>query len=761
MASTYFDANLPPRNHLLRLNVSEGTKDVVNNRTLISWSLEIYRAASWKPYGSDGAWSVSIDGNGYSGTFSYNFNNYTYLLLASGSTWVYHAADGTAINKYFSGYGSIGSGGGANTAGGYWSLTTIPRATQPSVSPTSGETGTTFTITHTPATSTFYHDVAYSLDGGANYTDIVTNLAGTDTSTDWTPAHSLLPNDASKTAIIRVKTYASSGGTLIGEKTVNLPLTVPTSVKPTISSVAWADDQTSSPDLPTLMGGSGRFVQRWSKLKPTVTSAGAGGSSVTASAITLNGQTTSSGAAFGLPVALSGSVPFTAAVTDSRGRTSDPFNDNVTVKAYNYPNLPTPLVTRTSDAGGTTPSPTGTYLKVTPNASVSDLTFSGSQKNDLEYQIRVKTGAGSYTTVQAWTSASGITWTSNYIISGKSAASEHTVEVSIRDVFGKNGYDTGNTVKTLTVTVPSEAVQLDLDGTSGVGVGKYRQNGMLDVNGDIYMNNNKVVDASQVATDTAKGIVELATNAETLTGTDTSRAVTPAGFEYALEGRRDAGLFDTRYYTETEIDTKLAQGWERVVPGSISSTGATATLNSTTGVVTVPAGTTAVQLNTCLDTSGDYEYWWKLDLAFGSTSLSSADYSPIIRMVETISGVHTPNTTAGYNQAGTYIQYNGVGGNYTVGGGTYFAGGNVSLNLGAPTYVDYSCDIRLVPWQTTTQKAWFMFQESFTGGSARSVRSGGYSPAPTVAFSGLRFAQSTASMVFKGKMQLLRRKRFG
>jgi hypothetical protein len=491
----------------LVLQVDLVSQDIANNTSTLNWYLRMEERVNASPFNNNPTSTASADVNGTvwsSGGLTYDFNltNET-IGVASGTTVVTHDADGSKTI----GVGAAYNGGnplGTASFGSTYALPTIPRATQPTVSPVSGNTGATYTIGHSPATSSFYHDIAYSVDGGANYTNIVTNLVGTDVSTDWTPAHSLLPDSTSPvggSAIIRLITRASSGGTIIGTKYVSLPLTVPASVKPTISAVAWADAQTSAPDMPTLMGGAGRFVQRWSKLRPTVTSAGASGSTVTDTDIIQNGQTTDSGVAFGLPIALSGAVPYTAYAYDSRSRTSDPFVSTVAVTAYNFPNLPTPTVQRTSDAGGTTPSPTGTFLKITPNASVSSLNFSG-EKNLLEWQVRTRPVGGSWTTVQAWTAAtvSGVTWTTPKIISGYAASTEYEVEVSVRDLFGKNGYDTGNTISIKTALVPSENVFMDWDKGIGIGLGKYRQNGILDVNGDIYQNGSVVLDQSDDAT---------------------------------------------------------------------------------------------------------------------------------------------------------------------------------------------------------------------------------------------------------------------
>jgi hypothetical protein len=511
--------------HELRLYTQLASQSIEGNYSTINWQLYIFRNAS----SSYGTWSLTPKGSSWTniggnvwngGAYTYDTRNTDTILLGSGSFNVGHNPDGTGsygLSAASDSQSTLGSASCSSSEG----LPTIPRATQPTVSPTSGETGATYTIGHSPASSSFVHDVFYSLNGGSTYTIIASQVPGTDTSTSWTPAHSLLPSSTSVTAIIAVNTFSSAGGSYIGQKTVNLPLTVPASVKPTISSVAWADSQTASPDIPTMMGGTGRFVQRWSKLQPTVTSAGAGGSTVVSSNVTQNGQTTPSGTAFPSAVALSGAVPYSAVVTDTRGRASDAYTNTVAVTAYNFPNLPTPTVQRTSDAAGNVPSPTGTYLAITPLASVSSLMFGGVEKNLLEWQVRTKPKGGTYTTKQAWTSStvSGNTWTTKYVTGGYASNTEWVVEVSIRDVFGKNGYNTTQTVTVLEIPVSSEAVFMDWDGMNGIGLGHYRTQGMLDVLGAIYQNNGRaVVDETSITPilngvrDTFTGVIDTTWN---------------------------------------------------------------------------------------------------------------------------------------------------------------------------------------------------------------------------------------------------------
>ena len=684
MANFYSGWVAPPSGavkYRIRLTVTVVSQDIEANTSTLSWSLRIekdrsdlgfynYPGASWHVYING---STRLNGSGtkpdasWPGTATW--------LLGSGTYTVTHEDDGTML-------GMPVDADFTRTASGYapstlalsgtptMDLPTIPRATIPTVDPVSGDTGSTYTIEHVPASSDFYHDVAYSLDDGDTFTDIVTDVVGTDTSTDWTPAHSLLPDDTSVTAIIRVITRASSGGAIIGTKTVNLPLTVPSSVKPTVSSVAWSDDQTSAPDLPTLMGGSGRFVQRWSLLEPAVTAAGTGGSTIVGSEVIQNGQTTASGSAFGLPIALSGAVPFSVVATDSRGRTNDPYTDTVTVKAYNYPNLPTPSVVRTSDSGGATPDPAGTYLKVAPAASVSSLNFGDGEKNLLEWRVRTRPAGGSWTTNQDWTAAtvSGNVWTTPYILAGFSASSEFEVEVSIRDVFGKNGYSTSQTVKTLTVPVPSESVFEDRV-KEGKGYGRYHSGSgaFLQVAGGaeideiesaaITQGGVPVVDDTGLAAAIAAAIALAAPTGKV---DYTVAATAPTGWLLAL-----GGAFDRTTYADLfEVCNPIVGTFNVTI-----ATPGVATLNGH-GLYTgqMVYLTTTGALPTGLSANVAY-YVIRVDAnTFRlATSLANANASTPINTTGSQSGTHTIRRTYGVGDGSTTFNVPNVGGRVLVG----------------------------------------------------------------------------------------------
>lgn len=95
--------------------------------------------------------------------------------------------------------------------------------------------------------------------------------------------------------------------------------------------------------------------------------------------------------------------------------------------------------------------------------------------------------------------------------------------------------------------------------------------------------------SAKVASDTAKGIVELATSAETITGTDTTRAVTPAGMAAVVASATAKGL------VELATDAELATGTDTtraVTPANVASLVASATAKGIVELATDAEATT-------------------------------------------------------------------------------------------------------------------------------------------------------------------------
>ncbi|MCU1440000.1 MAG: hypothetical protein JWP85_997 [Rhodoglobus sp.] len=93
---TNYDAALGTQ-YTIRLTVTLTSQNIAANQSTVAWSLTaIKNSGSGFSNASPTPWNVSIGGTGYSGNIaSYNFASYSSLLLASGSTTLTHAANGT------------------------------------------------------------------------------------------------------------------------------------------------------------------------------------------------------------------------------------------------------------------------------------------------------------------------------------------------------------------------------------------------------------------------------------------------------------------------------------------------------------------------------------------------------------------------------------------------------------------------------------------------------------------------------------------
>ena len=211
------------------------------------------------------------------------------------------------MNEYI--YGTI-------TASANITLDSIPRAS--SVSAANMTMGSAGTISINRASSAFTHTLTYSF-GNTNGTIATKTTA---TSVSWMPALSLasqIPNAISGTCTITCTTY--NGNTNIGSKTCTLTLSIPASVKPTISSLTASRIDGEVPST------WGIYVQTKSKVKLTINgAAGSYGSTIKSYSITGGGY---SGSASTLTTGFlnnSGTITFTETSYDVRYTLEDAFS---------------------------------------------------------------------------------------------------------------------------------------------------------------------------------------------------------------------------------------------------------------------------------------------------------------------------------------------------------------------------------------------------------------------------------------------------
>lgn len=399
------------------------SQSVANNTSSVTVKVQLVSTGSSYTINSSASksGSVTINGTKYSFSFTAALSGNQAKTLYTKTVTVSHGADGSktcafaatiGINVTLSGtyYGNV-------TASGNGTFDTIPRATTPTLSASSVNMGASITINMPRASSSFDHTLTYKF-GNASGT-IGTDLG---TSKAWTVPLSLasqIPSGTSGTCTITCKTY--NGSTLIGTKTVSFKANVPASVVPTISAVSTAETVSG------LAAKFGAFVQGKSKVKVTITAAGAYGSTIKTYKTTVGGKSYS-GAAPTTGTLSSGSKTISITVTDSRGRTATATRA-ITVVAYSAPTIPTLTAVRALQDG--TENYEGQHGKIALKFSVSAVGNKNTSAYTLEYKAKPAT---TWETIQTGT---GYSLTDTVITDAVfSVDSAYDVRLSVTDYFG-------------------------------------------------------------------------------------------------------------------------------------------------------------------------------------------------------------------------------------------------------------------------------------------------------------------------------------
>ena len=283
------------------------------------------------------------------------------------------------------------------------------------VNASNGTIGSAVPITITRYNSAYTHKLTYKF-GSATGT-IGTNVG---TSINWTPPASLsaqFPNATSGTCVITCETY--NGSTLIGTSTKSITLSIPSSVKCTISGVTLAETVSG------LASKFGAFVQSKSKIKVTAAydTSASSGATVASCTITINGQTLTANGAVTDAISNYGTLSYSVTIKDTRGRT-----DTYT-GTYNVLQYTSPTITENAQRVESTPS----SITVTYNFSVSPL----SNKNDKTIKIYTKLQSESdymYTLIDTIT-PSAYSGQGSYTITGTDEYATIDVKAELTDYF--------------------------------------------------------------------------------------------------------------------------------------------------------------------------------------------------------------------------------------------------------------------------------------------------------------------------------------
>lgn len=463
------------RSYYLRLWVDQVSQNVSDNSSQVRLRLALTNGAhTFSDYSCTA--SVTVDGQtlSWSGMPSMLSQNSSIMLIDRTVT-IRHDNDGKksfAFSATFSGGGGW-SPGTLTISRNSFTLSTIPRSS--SVKVGAGVIGGSVTININRQNSSFKHTVRYKWAGKSG-----TIASNVDTSASWTIPLDFandIPNSATGTGTIFVDTY--SGSTKTGTQSTTFTASVPANIKPTFNGVTLSDLNGAAQNL---IPSGNTFIQVISNIKVAFNGAkGVYGSSITgyrAEIVGRNQATSSNGGSLGI-MNYNGTIKIRASVSDSRGRWSDTREVSATVLEYFAPALSFSIA-RTGSTSST--------LTVTRNAKIAPLTISGSQKNTMTLTFKVaRLGTTNFQVdngqaTGTWSSISSLV-NSRANLAGNYLANQSWVVIgALEDRFTRTEF---------LVNVATESVVFSYD-RSGVGVGKIRERGALDVKGDIYANDNPI-----------------------------------------------------------------------------------------------------------------------------------------------------------------------------------------------------------------------------------------------------------------------------
>lgn len=418
---------------------TEKSQNIAANTTTISWTL---KGAGDAPAGWYYAQNIKVTINGAT---VYNFPKSSGQIqlangttVASGTYTFTHKTDGS---QQFTAYAEAGIYAWAVNCTGSktFTLDTIPRASTPTVSSSSVNMGSAVTINTNRASSSFTHDLSYSFAGGS-YVSIATGVGA---SYSWTTPDlaSKIPNATSGT--VTIKCVTKSGSTTVGNKSVTMTLKVPTTsaFQPSISSV------TTTEATSGLAAQFGAFIKSKSKVKATISAAGAKGSTIKSYKTTLNGKTYTGSSWTSSVLTSSGTLSLVTTVTDSRGRTAKKTTD-ITVLNYAAPVINDLQVYRVNAAGGSDQD--GIYIAVRYKYSVTSLNSKNTASMVVDYKRSTDTSwtnllTGSARSADTTAKPTSPTFSTDY---------QYDVRLTLTDWFGSSS--------AYIAQLPSGAVILDI-----------------------------------------------------------------------------------------------------------------------------------------------------------------------------------------------------------------------------------------------------------------------------------------------------------
>lgn len=301
-----------------------------------------------------------------------------------------------------------------------------------------------------------------------------------DTSYTWTPPIEIanqFPNSASGTGTITYVTY--NNGVEVGKDIRRITVNIPTNLfKPGFTGFNLSD---TNPVTQNLIPSPTHFVSTLSRIKVGFDGArGTAGASITGYYAEIVGGNTSAqtnGGILTVPTTMTDTqMTVRAKVQDSRGVWSDWAEKTITVLAYFNPTLRFEAK-RTGEKLDT--------ITLKQFLKVAALSVNGTQKNTTKLTFKTrKVGTDTYTTdsTNEWQNISELNGSDANLNGKYPADTSWEVLGRVEDKFSYTEF---------VITVSTDKVVMSYE-RDGVGIGKYREMGALDVNGLIYSNRKQI-----------------------------------------------------------------------------------------------------------------------------------------------------------------------------------------------------------------------------------------------------------------------------
>lgn len=464
----------------LLLDVSEKSYSIENNTSTVEWWVGIRSNTAYhNHYGLAETYTVVINGSTvHSAVHEPTVGNGQTVWVASGTATVGHNADGSKTVAVSASFNNADRGTYLPTTGscsGSLKLTTIPRATVPSVDKPSLDCGSVIKFTGTSASSNFSHKL-YTTWNNEEKLIATIDKGSTAVSYSYTIPTSWeknMPNTTSAIATFILETL--NGDTVIGRKSINATVQVRSGIVPTIGNPTIEDTNSISKVM-------GLYVQSQSCIKFTIPTSGNQGSTITSVSTKFNNQTYSGSTFTTQAIQDSGTLTYTITVTDSRGRTATK-SGSVTVTAYGPPSL-TNVSAKRANSSYAVDESSGTYALLHFKVEFTSL----SNKNVTSFYIQYRaSGATSWTKINSWDN--NYTLEQDYKAGNLFTSTTTTYEIA----FGvKDKFMSDYSWQIVTVTPTYTLINFGKDGKSLTFFGQDGNNAnRLTVEGDLVSNKYK------------------------------------------------------------------------------------------------------------------------------------------------------------------------------------------------------------------------------------------------------------------------------